>query len=177
MSAISIQSVAYAARSAYLDLAGHLVQGVGQTSHELGVNELGLSSLELRLLLDLEGGGLHAELVELVVTSGEILQVGGSTLDDRAGVGDTGALHLQVGQTLQLVEGQSVGLASQQQSGGGTDQGGGLGSGGLDLDGAAAVDDLKKGCGMEEKGSVRRAQGDSDRNRGRSGYFPVGMQT
>ena len=45
----------------------HGIQGVGQASHQLGLDELGLATLEGGLLLDGEGGGLHAELLQLVV--------------------------------------------------------------------------------------------------------------
>lgn len=65
--------------------------------------------LHLRLLLHGEAGGLHAELAQLVGARLEVLDVGGTLIQGGAGVGNARALHLQVGQALQVVERQSVG--------------------------------------------------------------------
>ena len=92
-----------------LEVTRHLVKSVGKTSGKTSLHELGLATLELRLLLDGERSGLHAELAEFVRTSLEVLDVAGSTLDGGAGVGNAGTLDLKVGQTLQLVKGKSVG--------------------------------------------------------------------
>ena len=46
--------------------SAHLVQRVCQAGHELGLHKLGLLVLELALLLDPEGCGLHAKLGDLV---------------------------------------------------------------------------------------------------------------
>lgn len=53
----------------------HLVKCVRQTSHELGLDELSLFVGELRLLLDLERCGLHAELADLVGCRLQVFQV------------------------------------------------------------------------------------------------------
>jgi len=81
----------------------HLVQGVGQPRHELGLHKLRLAALELAVLLHGEGGGLQAELVDVVVARLQVPQVGRAAVHHRAGVGDAAALHLQVGEALQLV--------------------------------------------------------------------------
>lgn len=91
-----------------LELARDLVQRVRQARHQPRLDELGLSALERRLLLDGERRRLHAELLNLVVASLEGLEVRGALLDDGAGVGDAGALDLEVGEALELVEGDSV---------------------------------------------------------------------
>ena len=44
----------------------YLIQCVCQAGHELSLDKLGLLVLELALLLDPEGCGLHAELGDLV---------------------------------------------------------------------------------------------------------------
>lgn len=40
----------------------HLIQGVGQTGHQLCLHKVSLATLELALLLDCEGCGFQAEL-------------------------------------------------------------------------------------------------------------------
>lgn len=52
-----------------------LVKCVRQASHELCLDELRLLVCELRLLLDLEGCWLHAELADLVVAGLQVFQV------------------------------------------------------------------------------------------------------
>jgi hypothetical protein len=89
--------------------AAHLIQGVREPGHELGLHELRLARLELALLLDREGGGLQAELGDTVVAGLQVLQVGRAALQDWAGVGNAAALDLQVGEALQLVVGQCLG--------------------------------------------------------------------
>lgn len=53
----------------------HLVKGVCQASHKLGLDEFSLLVGELRLLLDLERCGLHAELADLVGCGLQVFQV------------------------------------------------------------------------------------------------------
>ena len=53
----------------------HLVKGVCQASHQLRLDELSLLVGELRLLLDLERCGLHAELADLVGCGLQVFQV------------------------------------------------------------------------------------------------------
>ena len=91
-----------------LELPGDLVERVRQASHQPRLDELGLAALEGRLLLDGERRRLHAELLDLVVAGLDGLEVRGALLDDGAGVGDAGALDLEVGQALELVEGDGV---------------------------------------------------------------------
>ena len=91
-----------------LELAGDLVERVRQARHQPRLDELGLAALEGRLLLDGERRRLHAELLDLVVSCLDGLEVRGALLDDGAGVGDAGALDLEVGQALELVEGDGV---------------------------------------------------------------------
>jgi len=90
-------------RSAAGRARAHLVQRVGQPRHELGLHKLGLAALELAVLLHGEGGGLQAELVDVVVARLQVAQVGRAAVHHGAGVGDAAALHLQVGEALQLV--------------------------------------------------------------------------
>mmetsp|Transcript_25630 Transcript_25630/g.81384 ORF Transcript_25630/g.81384 Transcript_25630/m.81384 type:complete len:336 (+) Transcript_25630:54-1061(+) len=120
----------HGAVAADVELAGHAVEGVGEAGHELGLDELRVATLELGVLLDGEGGGLHAEEVE-VVAAGLDLDVGGAGLNHGAGVGNAGALHLEVGEALQLVVGERLGAASDK--GGSGEGSGGLASGLLDL--------------------------------------------
>ncbi len=87
----------------------HRVQGIGQAGHELRLHELSLAVLELALLLHGERGGLHAEVLQLVGACLQLLQVRGAALQHRASVGNTGTLDLEVGQALNLVEGQRIG--------------------------------------------------------------------
>ena len=87
----------------------HLVKSVGEASHELGLDKLGLATLELALLLHCEGCGLQAELGHAVVASLEVLQIRRAALQHGAGVGDATALDLQVRQALQLIVGQGRG--------------------------------------------------------------------
>ena len=87
----------------------HLIQGVGEPRHELGLHELGLASLKLALLLDCEGGGLQAEFGDLVVSGLQVLQVRRAALQDRASVCNAAALDLQVGQALELIVCQCLG--------------------------------------------------------------------
>lgn len=54
----------------------YLVQGVGQAGHQLGLHKLGLTTLELALLLHCEAGWLHAELVKPGGAEGDGLQCG-----------------------------------------------------------------------------------------------------
>ena len=91
-----------------LERAGDLVQRVRQPRHQPRLDELGLAALERRLLLDRERRRLHAELLDLVVAGFHGLEVRGALFDDGAGVGDAGALDLEVGKALQLVEGDGV---------------------------------------------------------------------
>lgn len=92
---------------ANLEGASHAVEGVGKTGHEAGLGELGLTSLELGFFLDGEGGRFHAELLEGVVASLDFL-AGNAAFDDRASVGETGTLHLEVGQALEFVVGDGT---------------------------------------------------------------------
>ena len=87
----------------------HLVKSVGEASHELGLDKLGLATLELALLLHCERCGLQAELGHAVVASLEVLQVRRAALQHGAGVGNATALDLQVRQALQLIVGQGLG--------------------------------------------------------------------
>ena len=87
----------------------HLVKSVGEASHELGLDKLGLATLELALLLHCEGCGLQAELGHAVVASLEVLQIRRAALQHGAGVGNATALDLQVRQALQLIVGQGLG--------------------------------------------------------------------
>jgi hypothetical protein len=91
-----------------------LVQGICETGHELGLDKLSLPVLELALLLDSEGGGLQAKLLQLVASSLDVLQVGAALLQDWAGIRNTAALHLQVGQPLQFIVCQSMSGLPQQ---------------------------------------------------------------
>lgn len=81
----------------------HLIQCVGQAGHELGLHKVSVATLELALLLDSERGRLQAELGDLVVPGLQVLQVGGPTLQHRAGVGNAASLDLQVSQALELI--------------------------------------------------------------------------
>ena len=92
---------------ANLEGASHAVEGVGKTGHEAGLGELGLTSLELGFFLDGEGGRFHAELLQGVVASLDFL-AGNAAFDDRASVGETGTLHLEVGQALEFVVGDGT---------------------------------------------------------------------
>mmetsp|Transcript_25623 Transcript_25623/g.81342 ORF Transcript_25623/g.81342 Transcript_25623/m.81342 type:complete len:451 (+) Transcript_25623:54-1406(+) len=104
----------HGAVAADVELAGHAVEGVGEAGHELGLDELRVATLELGVLLDGEGGGLHAEEVE-VVAAGLDLDVGGAGLNHGAGVGNAGALHLEVGEALQLVVGERLGALQAER--------------------------------------------------------------
>jgi len=86
-----------------------LVEGVSEAGHEPGLDEFRVAALELGFFLDSEGGWLEAELVESVSTWLEVLDVGGAALDGWAGVCEAGALDLEVGKALKLIEGQGVG--------------------------------------------------------------------
>lgn len=86
-----------------------MVEGVSEAGHESGLDEFRVAALELGFFLDGEGGWLEAELVESVSAWLEVLDVGGAALDGWAGVGEAGALDLEVGKALELVKGQGVG--------------------------------------------------------------------
>lgn len=87
----------------------HLVQGVREAGHQLGVHELGLTALELRLLLDSELGGLHAEAIQLVVAGLQVRRTTGRLLQGRASVGAPSALDLVVSKGLDVIVAHSVG--------------------------------------------------------------------
>ena len=93
------------------------IQGVGQPGHQLGLDELAFAALEGGLLLHGEAGGLHAELVDLVVARLQLRQVGRARLQHRARVGHAGALDLEIGQALQLVVGQGAGRLRTDKNG------------------------------------------------------------
>lgn len=97
--------------------ATYRVQGVGQAGHQLGLDELAVAALELGLLLHGEAGGLHAELLDLVVARLQLGQVCCARLQHRAGVGNARALDLEIGQSLQLVVGQGAGRLRTESKG------------------------------------------------------------
>ena len=87
----------------------HLVQSVGEASHELGLNKLRLATLELALLLDCKGCRLQAKFGHVVAAGLEVLQIRRTALQHGAGVGNATALDLQVRQALQLIVSQGLG--------------------------------------------------------------------
>ena len=86
----------------------HLVKCVCQASHKLGFDKLSLLVGELRLLLNLERCGLHAELADLVGCGLQVFQVGRATFNDGACVCNTTSLDLQIRQSLELIVCQGV---------------------------------------------------------------------